>query len=327
MLHAYVQDRIIRILEDKDTRAYPIKVFIKREPHKQSKIDEGRYRIISGVSLVDAIIDRMLWQDTVDKIIWNVGKTPLMIGWSPLCGGGAWFRRLFPRKTFDVDVSHWDWTYPVWLLRLAYGILLGTVQGKPNWFVKLAMRRYLDLFVDARFKFADGMEVQQPYEGVLKSGCYLTTVLNSLGQWLLNEMAMEWISDQVGQTIDLRFVCLGDDSTRESSPYNDLFVKFYESLGLKIKSHENEIPEFCGFYVGDFGHTSPAYVNKHKFMLSHLTCDEELAKQTLEAYQYLYWDTPEMLSVITAIAVARGYHDIILGARELRRVCLRRSKF
>lgn len=38
----------------------PIKVFVKQEPHKRKKLDEGRLRLISSVSLIDTIIDRIL---------------------------------------------------------------------------------------------------------------------------------------------------------------------------------------------------------------------------------------------------------------------------
>ena len=64
----------------------PIKVFVKQEPHKMSKIKQERYRLISGVSLVDTLVDRLLLQWLAQNVVEHVGETPSRIMISSIVG-------------------------------------------------------------------------------------------------------------------------------------------------------------------------------------------------------------------------------------------------
>lgn len=63
-----------------DSHADHIRIFVKPEPHKTSKLEEQRFRPISAVSLVDATVDRLLFKFLVDRFIENREGTPSMIG-------------------------------------------------------------------------------------------------------------------------------------------------------------------------------------------------------------------------------------------------------
>jgi len=65
----------------------PILVFVKEEPNKVQKIEEGRCRIISAVGLVDTMADRVMLGWLQRATLQTVGRTPVMVGWSPYKGG------------------------------------------------------------------------------------------------------------------------------------------------------------------------------------------------------------------------------------------------
>lgn len=88
----------------------PLKVFVKQEPHKMAKIQEGRYRLISAVSLVDTMIDRILFRTMWAKALSKPLRTPSAVGWVPLSGGWRSIRQMLPGRTVAIDKSAWDWT-------------------------------------------------------------------------------------------------------------------------------------------------------------------------------------------------------------------------
>lgn len=291
----------------------PIKVFIKQEPHKVSKLKEGRLRLISAVSVIDTMVDRMLFQRIFKKVVSEPLSTPVAIGWSPVQSGAAYLRMHLSGKTFDTDKKHWDWTFPWWLLVDSYKVLLQIASPAP-WWEAVALRRFKCLFKYARFSFPDGQVVDQREKGIMKSGCYLTLLMNSLGQWILHEHA------QLSLGVNVKFICFGDDGTQEHSEHDDKFVAFYEKLGFKVEHGVHDNIEFCGFHIFANSKFLPAYKDKHVFMLRHLTLDPTIAVQTLQSYQYLYWFDRAFLDFVRSIAKSRGLHEAIIPDDQICRV-------
>lgn len=315
ILRMYVLDRVESLLKGKLT-ADPIKLFIKQEPHKIEKLEEGRLRLISAVSVIDTMIDRMLFQDLFEQIIRFPLKTPIAIGWSPLGSGAAFLKSHFPGKTFDTDKRHWDWTFPWWLLADCYQILVP--EEWPSWRKTLAYRRFYMLYRYAVFSFPDGSLVSQKGDGIQKSGCYLTLLLNSLGQWLLHEHA------QLSLGVEVEHASFGDDVTQRSTKYDVEFLEFYRSLGFEVKPTWSDDIEFCGFHIFTNCRFLPSYKDKHVFMLRHLTMDPQIAAQTLQSYQYLYWFDKEFLALIRSIAVSRGLQHALVDDGDIMRVVMGR---
>lgn len=57
-----------------------VKIFIKDEPHTIKKIDAKRFRIISSISMVDELVERLFMTDLHKKLIENHMLTPLGVG-------------------------------------------------------------------------------------------------------------------------------------------------------------------------------------------------------------------------------------------------------
>lgn len=308
----YVTDRLNDLLNGVRA-ADPLKMFVKQEPHKLAKIAEDRLRLISAVSVVDSMIDRMLFQDIFESVKTHPLATPIAIGWNPLGSGTSVLRGKIKTPTFDTDKKHWDWTFPFWLLGDCYSCVVNLANW-PSWRRELAYSRFFMLFQHARFCFPDGDIVEQQLPGIMKSGCYLTLLLNSIGQWFLHDL----VQTKLG--VEIPFVCFGDDVSQQSSEFDQRFVEEYENFGFTLKSERHEHIEFCGFEMFTMNRFLPAYKEKHIFLLSHLTTDDEIATQTLQSYQYIYWFDKPFLSLIREIALERGLNCAVVPDEQIMRV-------
>lgn len=286
------------LLANHQKRSDNINVFIKPEPHKLKKLREQRYRIISAVSLVDTLIDRILFGWLGRVVLDKVGRTPCMVGWSPIQGGWVGLTALYAdKKVLCLDKSAWDWTVQGWLVDLWLRFVKEMAVGAPRWWLDMVDLRFELLFDKARFEFKDGTVVEQQSKGIMKSGCFLTIILNSISQSFLHYIACDRLGWPVRKYQPLSN---GDDTVQEVVPDVKAYVRELESLGAKVKGAvvRNNI-EFSGFVFANRV-CWPAYWQKHLFNLQYA----ENLKQVLQAYQIIYVHEPLMFEYLQAVAVS-----------------------
>lgn len=292
---ALVEHRIGQ-LERGHLQADDIKLFIKQEPHKKLKISEGRLRLISAVSVVDSMIDRMLFSDLQERALETTCKTPCAVGWSPIKGGYRLIRARFPGRVLCADKSLWDWTVSGWMTdALCELIVRLCVNSTPRW-EALVRARFECLFREAVFRAPDGSRYPQLDEGLMKSGCYLTILANSALQMMMHLLASRRSGQEPGDLL-----AMGDDTIQEVPEDLEGYLEALRSLGVLVKPQVKDKVEFAGFEF-DMWSCVPCYEDKHRFQLEHL--NEELAAETLEAYQLLYAHHP-MLEEIQGLVVDR----------------------
>lgn len=311
MLYACVHSRIKLLVEGRIEND-PIKVFIKQEPHKVAKLRENRFRIISAVSLVDTMIDRILFGWVMDGVLSNTLKTPTAIGWVPLNGGHKIFRKRFGKRTMCCDKSAWDWTVQYWLVD-AWEQVLQRLCFAPEWWRRAARFRFVSLFREAVFRFSDGSTIRQEGTGIMKSGCYLTLFLNSLGQSMLHYVVQHY---RGLDPLENEPTSMGDDTVQNSFESEE-YESIMSMLGpvLKVEHFKEGTVEFAGFYIDELK-SWPVYWKKHVWQLAHL--NPAVADETLDCYQLLYAHEPNMLALIHQEMWRRCPHLV----REKDELCL-----
>lgn len=269
-----VKSRISELSE-----ADPIRFFVKQEPHKLKKLEAGRLRLISSVSVVDQIIDHMLFDPMNSLMVTNWYFNPIKVGWSPLNGG--W--KAFPMgRRHAIDKSAWDWTVQMWVFEmcLAIRIYLCRTHGelREKW-IRLATYRYMQLFDHPLFITSGGLLLRQQQQGVQKSGCVNTLADNSLAQWIVH--CRVCIEHNV-PTDDEDMWVMGDDTSQSKLAHPD----YLDWLGeYCIVKECQPVREFCGFrYHGNT--VEPLYKGKHAFNLLHL--DPRNAGDVALSYSLLY---------------------------------------
>lgn len=285
---ALVLERV-RQLESGLDSADDLKVFIKQEPHKLSKIDEGRFRLISAVSVVDSMVDRMLFSRLQDLACSTACLTPSAVGWSPIRGGYRLVRARFPGRVLCADKSAWDWTVSGWMVDAAKELLKRLCVNPSSRWSGLVDRRFEMLFKKAVFRVSDGSRFEQLDEGLMKSGCYLTILLNTVMQVIAHYVASARSGESPGDIL-----AMGDDTIQEVPRDLDRYLVELRGLGIFVKPKVVDVIDFAGFEF-DMRSCVPAYENKHRFQLEHL--DEEHALETLMSYQLLYAHHPMLVEI------------------------------
>lgn len=288
----------------------PIRIFVKHEPHKVSKLVEGRLRLISAVSLVDAMVDRVLFIWFAEKVLASAGTNSMAIGWSPTAGGYRWVWEIFrgSKGTRGLDMTAWDWVMPPWLILAIRDTIKDFAICAPDFWKDAVDVRWETLFRDAVFCFGDGSIVQQPDWGIMKSGCFLTIIMNTLSQLIRHHLVIARLRIPRG----IRTIFLGDDQAVEDFPEFSLYESETRRLGFKLKdsSVDHGRVHFAGFISGP-NFVEPEYREKHVYLVTH-TPTHELPDR-LQAYQYLYahvdgyfdWIQRELAEVSPTLVIRR----------------------
>lgn len=251
----------------------PIRLFIKPEPHKERKLERGAYRLISSVSVVDQIIDAMLFSEMNDVMAKNFLHVPGKIGWAPICGG--W--RIIPvHGQRALDKSAWDWSVNGWipqmLLDLRYHLMEPTERAE-EW-LELARWRYAALYQNPVFITSGGLLLRQREPGVMKSGCINTISDNSLAQDLLHVRVCKQLDLEDGALI-----AMGDDTLQDDFPE---FESYEHALSAycHVKSSVKK-SEFAGYHFKTSS-VEPLYRGKHAFNMLHL--DDKYGQEVANSY-------------------------------------------
>lgn len=209
-------------------------------------------------------------------------------GWSPFPAGYQRLLVSFPKnESIAVDKSYWDWTMPSWVI-YAYVCLKYNqmVDPEDDRYWRTVWARLYNVFgPGARIREPSGIDWQQTYWGVMKSGSFLTLSLNSAAQESQHFLA--WNRAFPEHEIPYMWA-MGDDMLVRASLDEDelkLYEHALETTGCKVKKIEYS-REFCGFEFVDDQTVKPLYPEKHKFILAHL--DPAVKQETILSYELLY---------------------------------------
>lgn len=221
--------------------------------------------MISAVSFDDTMVDRIVFGWLAKSVLDNIGRTKVCVGWVPLFGAWRHFRENFGDKILAVDKTAWDWTVQAWMIEALRQLVLRLAVNAPPWLVRLINKRFNLLFKDCVYQFQDGSQIKQGEVGIMKSGCFLTIILNSFSQLLLHVVAIE----RMGVLDPGLPYSLGDDTVQEVGDLDvERYVSELKALGSIPKPEILDHVEFAGFSIT---RTSciPVYRAKHLFKLEY----------------------------------------------------------
>lgn len=249
----------------------PVRLFVKQEPHPIRKIKEGRYRLISSVSLVDQLVERMMFgpQNQLEISEWaHIPSKPGM-GLSLAKQGRTIIEDLRFKHhkcpAAEADISGFDWTIQSWELwaDVEMRIALGNFPEK----LANAARVRFACFMKSTFQLSNGILLDQDIPGLMKSGSYCTSSTNSRIRCLMAELiGSPWC------------IAMGDDSVE--GWVEDAMGK-YKALGHVCKEytvcqtdvHQNlESVNFCSHHISDVTYLT----SWPKTLFRHLSSGREL---------------------------------------------------
>ena len=205
----------------------PIRVFVKNEPHKHEKVDTGRVRLISSVSLVDKMVE-MLLHHTIQK---HEIRNWRFIPSKPGIGFDAdtardFYDRIERQRTrwrmADSDVSGWDFGVKGFMFSDNAEAEIKLCKNPSGVYTHL-MRVEALLFAKPVFQFSDGTLVAPRYEGIMASGRQTTSSSNSR------------IRSMTAIRVGAPVVNAAGDDTVEG--FVEGAIAKYASLGIRIKDY------------------------------------------------------------------------------------------
>jgi len=235
----------------------PVRVFVKNEPHKIEKIEQGRVRLIMSVSIVDKIIEMLLSRHLCKLEIQNWRDIPSKpgIGFSEGDNAAVYEDILGCGLPMSfADIQGWDWSVKAWMIEdEAESAIKLARQTSLVW--RHLMRAKAILESETVFQFSDGVMVMPIYKGIVNSGKLRTSRGNSFMRVRL--------ADLIGSR---KTIAAGDDSVENT--VEDAQAK-YRRLGIVCKEYETVETEFefCSRLYG------PGYsyaLNKEKMIMNLL---------------------------------------------------------
>lgn len=206
----------------------PVRLFVKQEPHPVKKLAEGRFRLISSVSLVDQLVERMLFgpQNQLEIVEWRSIPSKPGMGLSVAEQAQSIFHEVRFKHNrspaCEADISGFDWSVQDWELwadvEMRISLSKGICDETAN-----AMRTRFYCFMNSVFQLSNGTLIEQGLPGLMKSGSYCTSSTNSRVRCLMASLiGADWC------------IAMGDDSVE--AYIQDARAK-YGALGHTCKDY------------------------------------------------------------------------------------------
>jgi hypothetical protein len=210
----------------------PVRLFVKDEPHNRKKRQQGRCRLIMSVSLVDQVIERMLFGNQNKMEIANYPLIPSKPGFglSDEVKKQEIFRDVSRQCSGDfttaaeADISGFDWSVKEWELMLdAKFRVLAAGQKFTDDFGKLVLNR-VHCLAHAILTTYEGKMYSCVIPGIQLSGSYNTSSTNSRIRWFIARcVGAKWA------------ITMGDDAIEQW--VSDAKAK-YAALGHPLKNYD-----------------------------------------------------------------------------------------
>jgi hypothetical protein len=231
----------------------PVRIFIKNEPHSLEKAALNRWRLIGSVSIIDEGSDRFLFQQTIKDEMLQWPHIPVKPGISfDPTGASAYALPL--RKVGEVlktDIQAWDWSQKTWCFEMyafyaiqRYRFICARHREPALPMIEHLIRMRLFLISRKVYALSDGRLFVGEIDGVLPSGCFITSNYNSTVRVLVGRVAgARWINAQ------------GDDANEDAKDH-ELRITRYESFGFLVKDiaiEPSSCFHFCSHLYVDTG--------------------------------------------------------------------------
>lgn len=274
----------------------PMRVFVKKEMHPVRKKETKRWRLIMSCSIVDEVVDALLFesQSKLEYYLWD--KIPSAPGMG-LDTKEQIQKLLRPFEGIlgdlvSSDVKGWDWSLRQWHFDAFRDMHLCLVKDVNERYRHLVEAR-LECIIDKVFVTSGGTMVTASYKGIMPSGVRITSSGNSK---IRNIVA--------GLAAQSRNKSSGDDHFGLPEDY-DTLIERYARLGHEltdVKRGDGIGVEFCSHYLTLDGRAIP--LKPLKLLANAL--NKEWTDELQAALEYNLRDHPEK-SRFLSVAAASGW--------------------
>lgn len=252
------------------------KVFVKSEPHKIAKLNEGRQRLVFASPLHMTILERMIFGKQNDTDIDNWKSVPSKPGLTMDREGAFTLRGNVEHfaSPLSTDQEGWDWHVPDWLMFADVEVRRCLLEGSEldvNLWHRVA-RNMTHLLARKTVLFSDGTFFVQSDDnaGVWPSGSYRTSGTNSRMRVLIRRIACG----------NSNIVTMGDDAVEDDV---ENIQTCYANYGFVLKPPEqvsSDKFEFCSKFF-ELGVVRPVSTSVDKMVAKLIRSKSEQAQDAI----------------------------------------------
>jgi len=280
----------------------PVRVFVKNEPHKISKLQEGRPRLIMSVSLVDKMIEKLIdFHINKHEIAnWRTMSYKPGMGFTPEMNLDIFdsFNNLGLNNFAEADIKGWDWSVKDWMKSFDVEFRLRCQTQTHPWYHRLARQRS-SCYTNSVLQLSDGSLIIHP-PGLILSGSENTSSTNSKIRDMTIKLVL--LDDQFYRPAVKQVATMGDDSIE---PYVPNAIEKYRRLGLVCKMYKRLTNsfEFCSHIYTPKGAYAINIIKETMNLLNHTVCDSD-KRLLISQFEYelaFNPDFPKLLEVLNGM--------------------------
>lgn len=267
-----------------------VRLFVKNEPHSEAKVRSRRFRLISSVSLVDQVVERVLFsiQNNHEIANWKTIPSKPGIGldtddqiaaiWNSVVG------YLSKGQLAQSDVTGWDFAVKGWLLDAEAVMRVRLANCPIDSPFGVAVRARYVCMKRKVFYLSDGRMLAQRVDGIQPSGSYTTGSSNSRERVLVSRIVgASWA------------IAMGDDCLEKFLSHAS---ERYAAIGFPLKDYRLCVDkfEFCSHEFVDEVTAIPVNWGKTLFRLlskrydaDELSQFEHVVRAHPDALNKLWW--------------------------------------
>jgi hypothetical protein len=207
-----------------------IRPFLKKEPHALRKLKENRFRVISGIGLIDQSVERVLFSVFNEGILSNYPTLDALLGIGFTDDMDQKVGEVFSefieqapdgRVPVTSDISGWDRCMSK-LMTTGFSDVVYILCSNPSPELRLFLTNWVRLSTDTLVALPCGLIISKGFEGHTVSGSYETTVWNGIVRLLC------------AATFGNRAKVQGDDCIELAKDFK-LLIDQYNAVGLPVR--------------------------------------------------------------------------------------------
>lgn len=288
--------------------ADPIRVFIKGELHSTEKIEKGRFRLIASVSLIDQLVERLLYADQNEAEIAAWSRIPSKPGLGLDDKGLEQLRRNIDAmgEPWATDMRGYDWSVPAWLLELEGKARIKLAGAASNGRYARAVMSRVQALCYSVIVLSDGSMYSQTKPGIQKSGSYNTSAGNSRKRAMLAWLAAYRAT---GKYRVVRVMTAGDDCVEDISGVNiGSLMLAYQRMGFHLKLQDRSIIDFCSVvFNSDGSYSRPRWPKIVATLFTKAPADDRAREILLASLRDDLRHEPELLARVLDVVSQVGW--------------------
>jgi len=238
-----------KIVNEWDGFALYLKIFLKGEPTKKSKLDKGMPRCILGFPTDVTVKHASVFLPFTQNLVKQWKKTPVKYAFSPANPGHIeHMKESLPGAIWESDKSNWDYMMFLWIAQVVRDSIKLLVVPPPGWseeqlaeYKKDVDGCFKQVFEDVLYRTSSGHVYKANAPGRMPSGWFLTIAVNSMAQLGVHVMTCMRLGMTDDEILSTPIVCGGDDVNQAPVPAGvAAYVAEAAKLGVEMEIHERD---------------------------------------------------------------------------------------